>query len=212
MTTTTTPTTTATTTQTSRRPQRSCVAARIAEEAAEQARRRAIIASRRPQKRHPKEFWPITSACKRSHPGLGCAAFSANHKYMRYHDDKRSHFTEKCEDCGAFLLESEMATSNCPTKCCNNGKIHTEVMQRDWEELQNPPEELRHHSEKTWDGARRFVENAKAINSFCAFASIKTQPDEEAKGFCKINGEIGVFFGDLFPRESERLIKHSNEI
>jgi hypothetical protein len=190
-----------TTTTPSNRPQRSCVAARKASESAAALIRLAAAAAQPPRRRHKNDFWPITNACKRSHPGRGCASFTANHKYTAYHEDPRSQFIKKCKYCKAFLLESEIPTDECPTKCCTNGKLHTTVMQRDWQELQNPPNELRHLSDKTWDEARRFVENAKAINSFCAFAAIKTNADPDAKGFCKINGEIGVLFGDLFPQE-----------
>lgn len=157
-----------------------------------------------PLKRRPKDkFWPITTHCSsRSHPGVGCASFSANHQYTRYHDDPRSRFTYKCPFCKAFLLESEMPVKGRPpTKCCRNGDLHTPTMITDWNQLQDPPNYIRNYSDKGFDEGKKFVDNAKAINSFCAFASITTRQDPEARGMCKINGEVNSTFGDLFPRQ-----------
>lgn len=74
------------------------------------------------------------------------------------------------------------------TECCENGTIHTELMQHENNELNNPPAEY-----QALVRDKRFLKNDKTLNNLYSFASIhgKKAPPELLGGradTCKYNG------------------------
>lgn len=82
------------------------------------------------------------------------------------------------------------------TDCCENGIVHTELMKKEFEELQNPPAEfLALIQEPDQRKRNQFLQNLKALNNMYGFASIHGEkaPPELIGGrndTCKYNGIV----------------------
>jgi hypothetical protein len=70
---------------------------------------------------------------------LPCAAMSHHHKWDK-HD--AGDFTDRCVHCKAWRLAT--LPKRYKNKCCAGGKVHSEAMQKKFNELQNErPEEIK---------------------------------------------------------------------
>jgi hypothetical protein len=110
---------------------------------------------------------------KNSHANKGCAWKDLNHKVLYY--DSGS-FVDACDHCSARLLAGEKKRYKKAgnTKCCMNGRVWTPAVQRDYHRLQNPPPLFKDLCDVDVGGgdAELFMEHAKQLNSFFAFASV----------------------------------------
>ena len=102
-----------------------------------------------------------------------------------------------CDHCGARLLLSEEMQIRRGKKsaCCHNGEVHTQQMQQELAELQDPPEQLKKRLVENTDRDVRnqFLDNSMTFNNTFAFASVSSNhaSREECHGredWCKYNG------------------------
>lgn len=102
-----------------------------------------------------------------------------------------------CEHCPTLLLNSEAKANQKGkmTKCCFNGQLLTDEIQKDWEELQNPPQGL-NDLVRAPDPKKReaFLNNTMPLNNSHSFASVHSEraPIEQLGGrndTIKVNGK-----------------------
>lgn len=110
----------------------------------------------------------------------------------------------ECSYCKALMLRNEYKSSIAKkwngrkTKCCSNGEVHTKEMIDQFDELQNPPNQLIDLINNP-DQKENFLENIKPVNTSYAFASISgAQPDANTNNLCKYNGDFSFCFSDLY--------------
>ena len=104
---------------------------------------------------------------------MGCAWQCVNHKVDYYNSGS---FESECEYCSARLLPGEKKRYKKAgnTKCCMNGRVWTPAVRRDYDRLQNPPQLFKDLCDVEVAGvdAELFMQHAKQLNAFFAFASV----------------------------------------
>jgi hypothetical protein len=163
---------------------------------------------------YPTSPWPIYSLCYKKHPGLGCAARSANHSPKYYSPaDKPAKviyqfltfainlftqpvFFQDCPYCGGnHLNDTEDPNS---AKCCAGGKVELMVL---YNELQDRPiqlEQLLTIQDHRWS-TKHFKKNVLTYNRLHAFGALHITKEGVGRGVqvVKINGDIRYMLSDI---------------
>uniref|UniRef100_A0A914YLU7 Uncharacterized protein n=1 Tax=Panagrolaimus superbus TaxID=310955 RepID=A0A914YLU7_9BILA len=170
---------------------------------------------RQKKEEEPPSKWPkfteITARCyieNCGHKG-GCAAYSVNHEMKyKYHGK----FDQECKHCGAYLNEFEKKTPSLANKCCNNGDLCTEEIEKIQEILDNIPKLLKDLLDDDQPDSKKFKPKSHIYNKLVGFGTIQTKsilpplPGGPGGGpnVIRMNGDMEYAASDLFPPEGKK--------
>ncbi|KAL3122114.1 hypothetical protein niasHT_001654 [Heterodera trifolii] len=161
----------------------------------------------------PKKTMPLklTKMAKQCHHKHACASSGANHRVDYY--DSGQFGDANCQHCGAVLLASEayaIRKQGRMSSCCSNGQCHTDQMNIEFAELQNPPQKLKDLVAAPDERIRfEFLDNTMPLNNTFSFASVHSEkaPVDQMAGrmdTVKYNGEFSFMLSDLISPQGRR--------